>query len=163
MNDDGGGGVGSRREARERALSLLYEAEAKSLKPGEVLGELPLPPEQFTIELVEGVGEWMTEVDDVFPGEKLDVTKANAFRVADHLKTVTEEGYTAPTPVQEAANPLVLAGRDVQAAAPSAPRTWPALAAVRDNWRRIQGLPYLCNATRLSSPPSKPTRHRSGS
>ena len=65
MTDGGGGGVGSRREARERALSLLYEAEAKSLKPGEVLGELPLTPEQFTVELVEGVGEHMPEVDDL--------------------------------------------------------------------------------------------------
>jgi ATP-dependent RNA helicase RhlE len=36
---------------------------------------------------------------------------------ADLLKTVTEEGYTAPTPVQEAAIPFVLAGRDVLAAA----------------------------------------------
>ena len=59
------GGVGSRREARERALSLLYEAEAKDMKPGEVLAELPLAPEQFTIELVEGVGEHMPEVDDL--------------------------------------------------------------------------------------------------
>jgi ATP-dependent RNA helicase RhlE len=36
---------------------------------------------------------------------------------ADLLKTVAEEGYTTPTPVQEAAIPLVLAGRDVLAAA----------------------------------------------
>ncbi len=36
---------------------------------------------------------------------------------ADLIKTVAEEGYTAPTPVQEAAIPLVLAGRDVLAAA----------------------------------------------
>ena len=34
------GGVGSRREARERALSLLYEAEAKALTPDEVLDAL---------------------------------------------------------------------------------------------------------------------------
>ena len=33
------------------------------------------------------------------------------------LKTVTEEGYTEPTPVQERAIPLVLQGRDVLAAA----------------------------------------------
>ena len=33
------------------------------------------------------------------------------------LKTVKEEGYTEPTPVQERAIPLVLAGRDVLAAA----------------------------------------------
>jgi ATP-dependent RNA helicase RhlE len=36
---------------------------------------------------------------------------------ADLLKTVAEEGYTDPTPVQAAAIPLVLAGRDVLAAA----------------------------------------------
>src|SRR5687768_5098591 len=36
---------------------------------------------------------------------------------ADLLKTVIEEGYTTPTPVQAAAIPLVLAGRDVLAAA----------------------------------------------
>ncbi len=36
---------------------------------------------------------------------------------ADLLTTVAEEGYTAPTPVQAAAIPLVLQGRDVLAAA----------------------------------------------
>ena len=36
---------------------------------------------------------------------------------ADLLQTVAEEGYEAPTPVQEAAIPHVLAGRDVLAAA----------------------------------------------
>src|SRR5262245_35563589 len=36
---------------------------------------------------------------------------------ADLLRTVAEEGYTAPTPVQTAAIPLVLEGRDVLAAA----------------------------------------------
>ena len=36
---------------------------------------------------------------------------------ADLLTTVAEEGYTTPTPVQAAAIPLVLAGRDVLAAA----------------------------------------------
>ena len=36
---------------------------------------------------------------------------------ADLLRTVAEEGYTDPTPVQAAAIPLVLAGRDVLAAA----------------------------------------------
>ncbi len=36
---------------------------------------------------------------------------------ADLLRTVTEEGYTEPTPVQERAIPLVLQGRDILAAA----------------------------------------------
>ena len=51
------GGVGSRREARERALSLLYEAEVKGEAPDRVLASLPLPPEPFAAELVSGVGE----------------------------------------------------------------------------------------------------------
>ena len=36
---------------------------------------------------------------------------------ADLVRMVAEEGYTTPTPVQEAAIPLVLEGRDVLAAA----------------------------------------------
>ena len=36
---------------------------------------------------------------------------------ADLVRMVAEEGYTSPTPVQESAIPLVLAGRDVLAAA----------------------------------------------
>ena len=36
---------------------------------------------------------------------------------ADLLRTVAEEGYDTPTPVQAAAIPHVLAGRDVLAAA----------------------------------------------
>src|SRR3989442_4229389 len=36
---------------------------------------------------------------------------------ADLLRTVAEEGYTEPTPVQERAIPLVLQGKDVLAAA----------------------------------------------
>ena len=57
------GGVGSRREARERALSLLYEAEAKGETPDEVLDALPLAPEPFAADLVSGVGEHGEEVD----------------------------------------------------------------------------------------------------
>src|SRR5512147_1644776 len=36
---------------------------------------------------------------------------------SDLLRTVTEEGYTEPTPIQERAVPRVLEGRDVLAAA----------------------------------------------
>lgn len=57
------GGVGSRREARERALSLLYEAEAKGETPDEVLESLPMTPETFAVDLVSGVGEHRDEVD----------------------------------------------------------------------------------------------------
>ena len=36
---------------------------------------------------------------------------------AELLRAVTEQGYTEPTPVQSQAIPVVLAGRDLQAAA----------------------------------------------
>ena len=44
-----------RREARERAFSLLYEADTKSISPGSLLEELPVRPDAFTTALVEGV------------------------------------------------------------------------------------------------------------
>jgi N utilization substance protein B len=41
------------REARERALGLLYEAEMKHLDPKEVLEALAVAPDPYCIELVE--------------------------------------------------------------------------------------------------------------
>jgi transcription antitermination protein NusB len=52
-----------RREARERAFSLLYEADTKAASPGEVLAELPVPPDRFTCELVDGVGSELDRID----------------------------------------------------------------------------------------------------
>ena len=58
------GGIGSRREARERAMGLLYECEAKSLTPTQVLDALPVPAEPFAVELVVGVGDHLADIDD---------------------------------------------------------------------------------------------------
>jgi len=55
--------VGPRREARERALGLLYEADAKTATPAEVLASLELEPDEFAADLVRGVGEHQAEVD----------------------------------------------------------------------------------------------------
>lgn len=55
--------VGSRREARERALSLLYEADAKGVAPGVLLGELPVSPDPYAAALVAGVGEHCANLD----------------------------------------------------------------------------------------------------
>ncbi len=54
---------GSRREARERALELLYEAEAKGVRAAEVLVGLTITPDAFAVALVNGVGERLTELD----------------------------------------------------------------------------------------------------
>lgn len=53
----------SRRELRERILSLLYEAEAKGVNPSAVLPDLPLDPDPFVAELVDGVGQRIEEID----------------------------------------------------------------------------------------------------
>jgi N utilization substance protein B len=58
-------GVGTRREARERALALLYEAEQKDLvPPAAVLDLLPVPPEPYAAELVVGVSDHLEELDE---------------------------------------------------------------------------------------------------
>jgi transcription antitermination protein NusB len=51
------------RQARERALSLLYEAESKGVEPADVLASLPVEPAPFASDLVAGVGEHREAVD----------------------------------------------------------------------------------------------------
>ncbi|NNE74335.1 MAG: transcription antitermination factor NusB [Acidimicrobiales bacterium] len=55
--------VGSRREGREQALGLLYQAELSGQAAAEVVAEQPLPVEPFVSELVCGVGEHQAELD----------------------------------------------------------------------------------------------------
>lgn len=62
----GGGGHGvSRRESRERALGLLYEANAKGVSPDEVLDDLPVAPDDFAADLVSGVGQHLSQTDEL--------------------------------------------------------------------------------------------------
>jgi N utilization substance protein B len=55
----------SRRAARERALELLYEAEAKALPVDEVLAALPVAPDDLARELALGVDAHRDRIDDV--------------------------------------------------------------------------------------------------
>jgi N utilization substance protein B len=68
--DDGPypGGVGSRHDARERAFHLLYEADIKGIGADELLAQLPLEPDPFAVELVEGVAARADEVDALIAG-----------------------------------------------------------------------------------------------
>jgi N utilization substance protein B len=63
---------GSRRQARERALSLLYEASAKDLAASSVLEELPVPPDEFTVDLVVGVESSLAELDSLIESHAID-------------------------------------------------------------------------------------------
>ena len=52
-----------RRDARERALGLLYEAEAKGPSGAEVIASLPIPPDAFAEALVLAVDEHRDQID----------------------------------------------------------------------------------------------------
>jgi transcription antitermination protein NusB len=56
---------GSRREARERALELLYESYAKGLPVSSVLEGLVVPPDEYAVRLVEGVATRGDELDSL--------------------------------------------------------------------------------------------------
>ncbi|MGI8809548.1 MAG: transcription antitermination factor NusB [Acidimicrobiales bacterium] len=71
-----GSPAGNRRQARERALSLLYEAESKDQSPAAVLAGLPVPPADFAGELVAGVGAHLDELDKWITGYAKDWTIA---------------------------------------------------------------------------------------
>ncbi len=55
--------AGARRLARERAMELLYEAEAKGVAATDVVAALPVEPLEFASEIVIGVTAHRDEVD----------------------------------------------------------------------------------------------------
>ena len=55
--------LGTRRQARELALSLLYEADTKTMAPGAILADFPIEPDPFAADLVAGVGERQADID----------------------------------------------------------------------------------------------------
>lgn len=55
---------GTRREARERALGLLYEAEAKGVPVADVVADLPVPPDPYAADVATGVGEHLGAIDE---------------------------------------------------------------------------------------------------
>jgi N utilization substance protein B len=54
---------GSRREARERALELLYEVYAKGVNASAVLSALVVPPDPFAEGIVRGIDARSSEID----------------------------------------------------------------------------------------------------
>ncbi len=57
--------MSTRREARERALSLCYELEQRLLTVDDLLAGLPAPPDPYAVELVRGVEEHREELDAI--------------------------------------------------------------------------------------------------
>jgi transcription antitermination protein NusB len=55
--------MSTRREARERALGLCYEAEVRNIDLEEVLADLPASPDPYAVDLVRGVAAQREELD----------------------------------------------------------------------------------------------------
>ena len=64
--------VGGRREARERALSLLYEAEMKGAAIGDVLDDLALPPDPFVVDVLRGIDAHQGRIDELIERFAID-------------------------------------------------------------------------------------------
>ncbi len=65
-----------RRAARERALGLLYEAEAKGTAGADVLADLPVAPDDFAAALVLAVDEHRGRIDELLTRFAKDWTLA---------------------------------------------------------------------------------------
>ena len=93
--------LGTRRQARELALSLLYEADAKSESPSTVLDEFPIDPDPFAADIVSGVAKHQDEIDGLIRTyakdwslERMPVVDRNVLRIG-----VYELAHRADVPV----------------------------------------------------------------
>ena len=78
-----------RHQARERALTLLYEAELKGAAPSVVVGELMVAPDGYTSALVETVETRRPEIDGMIDDtsigwdlDRMPVVDRNVLRLA---------------------------------------------------------------------------------
>ena len=92
-----------RHHARERALTLLYEAELKAESPADVLTALAVAPDEYTVQLVGWVVEdaaridaLITEVAIGWDLARMAVVDRNVLRVATAELLRADD---VPTPV----------------------------------------------------------------
>jgi transcription antitermination protein NusB len=57
--------VAPRRESRERALGLCYELEVRDISVIELLADLPVEPDAYALELLQGVEEHCADLDQL--------------------------------------------------------------------------------------------------
>jgi N utilization substance protein B len=81
--------VRTRREARERALSLCYELDVRGTSLDQLLADLPAAPDPYAVELARGVEEHHDELDalinkfaDRWSVERMPVVDRNLLRMA---------------------------------------------------------------------------------
>jgi N utilization substance protein B len=78
-----------RHQSRERALSLLYEAELKGTSPDQVVADLSVAPDDYVATLVAIVATRSAEIDGLIDGaaigwdlERMAVVDRNVLRLA---------------------------------------------------------------------------------
>jgi transcription antitermination protein NusB len=74
----------TRHQSRERAMSLLYEAEMKHERPADVVAGLAVPPDPYCAHLVEAVEAHRDEVDRLI-GEAAIGWELDRMAVVDRL------------------------------------------------------------------------------
>ena len=80
-----------RSDARERALYLLYEAQAKGIEPAATIELQVIEPDAMTTDLVVGVGARVAEIDAAiadkardWPLTRMPVIDLNVMRLATY-------------------------------------------------------------------------------
>ena len=81
--------IGSRREARETALGILYEADVRGESITDVLGRQVLEPPPYAVTVLRGVAEHLDDLDDLLRRvahdwalERMPVVDRNVLRLA---------------------------------------------------------------------------------
>ena len=98
--------VESRRAARERALGLLYEAEAKDVAVGELLDQQPIVPAELAVELVRGVDAHRERIDELL--SRLVAPKWSLDRLAAVDRSILRLGSYELLAVPERSSALVI-------------------------------------------------------
>ena len=76
--------LGGRREAREEALAVLYQAEVTGDAVDDVLGRRDVPPADYAIEIAEGVDDGRDDLD-VLLGRHLDNWRVERMPLVDRV------------------------------------------------------------------------------
>jgi N utilization substance protein B len=98
--------VESRRAARERALELLYEAEATDVAVGELLDQQPIVPAELAVELVRGVDAHRDRIDELL--RRLVAPRWSLDRLAAVDRSILRRGSYELLAVPERSAALVI-------------------------------------------------------
>lgn len=92
--------LGGRREAREEALSFLYELELTGSSVADALADRPVPPEDYALELIQGIETERESIDAVI-GRHLKGWRLERMAIVDRTIariSAWELGYRADVP-----------------------------------------------------------------